>query len=369
MGIEGLGKLIDTECPDVRFKLRITDLIGRKVAIDGNYVAYKFMAVAVRSVVGKTNIALDDPDPEEVRAIFLASYIRWLLSFLCNNVTPIVCFDGEAPKYKDKTRRDRAEKKEEARDDAEELKESIRTENPLLVTKEHEDELKKLLRGTMSVRAEDIRALIRLLMSLGIPVLQADGEAERLACTLCYAGETVAVFSKDSDCLMYGVPLQLTDSFNSSSSFQFACIRTEDVLEGLKLNQEEFIDLGITCKCDYNERMPQVGPVRALQLIRQYRRIEDFPKTTKFRGTGQLELDTNLLNYEVCREIFTPCDLSKIEIQQLSVNRRVYLDIAGCMNARDLLERCGSLKYFDDIRSSVMDIRAGVTLRLDKAGE
>ena len=38
------------------------------------------------------------------------------------------------------------------------------------------------------------------------------------------------------------------------------------MLEELQLTRDQFIDLCILCGCDYTDKIPGIGPVRALQV-------------------------------------------------------------------------------------------------------
>ena len=51
------------------------------------------------------------------------------------------------------------------------------------------------------------------------------------------------------------------------------CARRQ-VLAELELTEDEFIDLCILCGCDYTSKIPSIGPVRALALIKKHGSIE-----------------------------------------------------------------------------------------------
>lgn len=80
----------------------------------------------------------------------------------------------------------------------------------------------------------------------------------------------------------------------------------EKVLKGLELSSEEFIDLCILLGCDYCDSIRGVGPKRAIELIKQYRSIENIIKN----------IDTNKYvvpedwNYEKARELFKTPDVA-----------------------------------------------------------
>ena len=51
-------------------------------------------------------------------------------------------------------------------------------------------------------------------------------------------------------------------------------IKLDEVLSGLGLTMDEFVDLCILCGCDYCERIEGIGCIKAYQLIKEYKTIE-----------------------------------------------------------------------------------------------
>lgn len=71
------------------------------------------------------------------------------------------------------------------------------------------------------------------------------------------------------------------------------CVRYNDILNETKLTDEQFLDFCIMCSCDYNDRIKNVGPVKAFKMIQTYEKIENIP-----------DVDPTPLKYELCREKF-----------------------------------------------------------------
>jgi 5'-3' exonuclease len=65
----------------------------------------------------------------------------------------------------------------------------------------------------------------------------------------------------------------------------------------MELTHEQFIDYAILIGCDYNKKnkLANVGPVKALDLIKKYKKIENIEG-----------YDTSNLNQEEIRELFKP---------------------------------------------------------------
>ena len=129
-----------------------------------------------------------------------------------------------------------------------------------------------------------------LLKQLHIPCLQATGEAEELCSFLCRNCYVDLVYSTDTDNYAHGCPFMMS----SLEGNEVTIICLQEILEGLQLTYEEFVDLCIMLKCDYNEKIRNIGIKRAYDLIQRHRKIEG------------INYDTSCLNYLECRQIFLP---------------------------------------------------------------
>ena len=83
-------------------------------------------------------------------------------------------------------------------------------------------------------------------------------------------------------------------------------ITQESLLSQINLTKEQFLDVCIMCGTDFNKNMRNIGPVKALKLIREYKSIEGIRDNT--------DLDTSCLCHERVREIFTLGDVKEAVI-------------------------------------------------------
>jgi len=134
-----------------------------------------------------------------------------------------------------------------------------------------------------------------LVKALGLPYIEADGEAEHLAASMAYQGIVDGVISRDTDTLCYGCPLLITDIKNG----MFSYVTLKDMLETLKMSMTQFVDLCICLQCDYNHRMPKHGPAAIYTAIQKYGGIDEWKEAFP-------EKPFHLLKYNRCREIFRP---------------------------------------------------------------
>ena len=131
------------------------------------------------------------------------------------------------------------------------------------------------LKKTMFYVGSKETDLIKEMLSiLGIPYIQAPQEAEACCSTLCKMGYGSAVISCDTDCFAHGCPCTVL-SYDVSSGM-ITTVKMDELLEQMELTQDEFIDFSILIGCDYNKKtkLKNVGPVKALELIKKYRKIE-----------------------------------------------------------------------------------------------
>uniref|UniRef100_A0A3B4AJS2 XPG-I domain-containing protein n=1 Tax=Periophthalmus magnuspinnatus TaxID=409849 RepID=A0A3B4AJS2_9GOBI len=155
--------------------------------------------------------------------------------------------------------------------------------------------------STVSNSSTQTKNCIQLLELLGVPVVQANGDAEALCAQLVKAGAVDAVASEDMDTLPFGATI-LIRQLNASKDSEVIEYSLEKLLQKLELTQKEFVDLCILLGCDYCDKIAGLGPKRALDLIRKHRTIEEVvlhvkkkthpvPHFWKYKAARKLFLD------------------------------------------------------------------------------
>lgn len=176
-------------------------------------------------------------------------------------------------------------------------------EKELQLAKERGDQeaVEKLSKRTVRVTREQTSECQRLLRLMGVPVVEAPSEAEAQCASLCKRGLAYAVATEDMDALTFGAP-RLVRNLMAPASANKPVMEFDlpEVLKGLELSQEEFVDLCILCGCDYTEKIAGIGPTRALALVKKHRSIEEILKSidpTKYKIPAPFP-------YERARELF-----------------------------------------------------------------
>ncbi|KAH9987804.1 PIN domain-like protein [Russula vinacea] len=254
MGIKGLTALISEHAPKAIREHDIKNLFGRKVAIDASMSIYQFL-IAVRQKDGEmlTN------DAGETTSHLMGFFYR-TIRIAENGIKPAYVFDGKPPELKAGVLAKRFERREEAKADGEEAKETGTTED-----------VERFSRRTVKVTREHNEECRRLLKLMGIPVVVAPSEAEAQCAELARGGKVYAAGSEDMDTLTFNAPILYRHlTFSEAKKEPISEINLQLALEGLEMKMSQFIDLCILLGCDYLEPIRGIGPKSALKLVREY---------------------------------------------------------------------------------------------------
>lgn len=189
--------------------------------------------------------------------------ILTFLIFPKNGIKPIYVFDGKPPDMKSGELEKRSERRKEAQ---ESLDKAVETGNEEDIAKFN----KRVVRVTKQ-HNEDCKKLLRL---MGLPVIEAPSEAEAQCAQLCKDGKVYAVATEDMDALTFAAP-RLVRHLSSGSGEQTQEYNLEKIIDGLELgSHDEFIDLCILMGCDYCDSIKGIGGKKGLDLIRKHKSIE-----------------------------------------------------------------------------------------------
>jgi len=257
MGIKGLTKLISDNAASSIKEKELANYFGRTIAIDASMTIYQFM-IAVRS----GGEALTN-EAGEVTS-HLQGVVSRAIRFLELGIKPVFVFDGKPPKAK---RGELDKRNELAAAAAEGLKDAKEAGD--------DEAIEKFAKRTVRITKSQVDDVKKLLVMMGLPIVEAPCEAEAQCAELCRESKAFATATEDADALTFGTPV-LVRHFTMSEARKMAIMQFDlnEVYEGLKLTKEEFIDLCILMGCDYTSTIRGIGPVKAYNLIKQYSTIE-----------------------------------------------------------------------------------------------
>lgn len=245
-----------------RKAIELIDLKNKVICVDAFNTLFQFLST----------IRQPDGTPLMDKKKRITSHLSGLfyrnINLLMNNIKLIYVFDGKPPRLKAGTQRKRETVKQEAKQKYETAK-----------RKEDIEGMGKYARQLSILSDEMIAESKKLLEYMGIAVVQAPSEGEAQAAYLAkrYA---YGVASQDYDALLFGAPrliqnLTLAKKRRTLSGYVFISpeiIELENLLNGLQINMDQLICLGILAGTDYNPGgIYGIGQKKALQLVRQYK--------------------------------------------------------------------------------------------------
>lgn len=257
MGITGLAKVIADHAPSAIKESDIKSFFGRKIAVDASMCLYQFL-IAVR----QENNMLTNSEGETTS--HLVGFFYRTIRLIDNGIKPVYVFDGKPPDMKSSE----LEKRQERREAAE--KELKKAEEEGV-----QEDINKFSKRLVKVTRQHNEDCKRLLTLMGVPFIEAPCEAEAQCAELVKAGKVYATATEDMDGLTFGTDILLRHmTYSEARKMPIKEFNLQKVLNGLELTREEFVDLCILLGCDYCESIRGIGPKRAVELIKQHRKIE-----------------------------------------------------------------------------------------------
>lgn len=296
MGIHGLSKVIGDHAPSGSKENEIKNYFGRKIAIDASMSIYQFL-IAVRSDGSQlTNEA------GEITSHLMGMFYR-TIRMVENGIKPVYVFDGKPPHMKSGELAKRRERREEAQKGLAQAEETGDAES-----------MEKFSRRLVKVTPEHNADCKKLLQLMGIPYIEAPCEAEAQCAALVKAGKVYATGTEDMDALTFGSSVLLRHlTFSEARKMPIREFYLDRILAELELSHDEFIDLCILLGCDYCDSIKGIGPKRAIDLIKQYKTIEEIVKhidTKKYTLPEEWP-------YQEARELFKNPEVKKDEDVEL----------------------------------------------------
>ena len=107
-----------------------------------------------------------------------------------------------------------------------------------------------------------------MLRLFGIPYMTAPMEAEAQCAELVSLGLVDGVITDDSDVFLFGAQRVYKNMFNQSKTVE--CFLLSDLSRELGLERDTLIRLAYLLGSDYVDGLPGVGPVVAMELLKEF---------------------------------------------------------------------------------------------------
>ena len=251
-----------------RKTVSFSELRGKLLMVDGPLWCYQFLTT-LRGPDGKplTN------SKGEVTSHLMGLFSR-VTALLREGIHLAFCFDGVVPDLKLAERERRAGLKKEAEKLLKEAEDAGDDEG-----------VRKYASRTVRLTSEMLADVKKLLVALGIPVIDAPAEAEAQASHIVKRGDAYAVATNDADALLFGSPLVLRNLSmagrrKKTNKLSYEMIEPELItlkgtLAALDVNQDQLIALGMLVGTDFNiGGIKGIGPKKGLVLVKEHK--DDF---------------------------------------------------------------------------------------------
>jgi len=258
MGIKHLNKFLKESCPKSISYLSLSELNGKKIAIDISIYMYKFAA----------------------ENCLIENMYLMLTVFRHYNITPIFIFDGRPPEEKKALLQKRKDDKKEAYAEYSRLKQQIQ-ENSAMDDDDKQDVMNNmdvLKRQFITINKRQVDSVKDLIRCYGATYYDAPGEADELCAMLVIKKKVWACMSEDMDMFVYGCTRVLR--YFSLINYSVICYDTKAILEELNMSQNEFRQICVLSGTDYNYNaaidsgsdVPNL--LKTMKMFHKYRSIQ-----------------------------------------------------------------------------------------------
>ena len=213
-------------------QLTLEDLKGKKLAVDAYLTLYQFLTTMPQLSDSKGRLTN-----------YLSGLFYRSTNLMASGIKLCYVFDGKSPSHK-------------FRYDASKF--GIEHEYSIRITPE--------------IR----RRSIELLEALGIPVVEAPSEGEAQCAYMCRKGKVWAAASQDYDALLFGSPRLIRNLTlakyrklpkGGNTKVALELIDLKKFLKENKINQRQLIALGMLIGTDFNDKVPNIGPKKAVKFV------------------------------------------------------------------------------------------------------
>jgi len=272
-----------------REKIRLEDIAGWKLAVDGYNTLYQFLAI-IRGMDGGHLKDAQGRVTSHISGLFYRN-----INLLELGMKLVYVFDGRPPELKTEEIRRRSEQRREAKD---QYLRALQSGDMV--------QARKFAEASTVLRRDMVADAKELLDAMGIPWVDAPSEGEAQASTMAIEGIVNAVASQDHDSLVFGAPVLIRNVTISGKrrlpgkgiviNVVPERIQLTSVLAGTGLTREQLVDFAILLGTDFNpDGFEGVGPATALRYLKKYSSLEEIK---------ELKEPLQAVNYQEIRNLY-----------------------------------------------------------------
>jgi flap endonuclease-1 len=288
-----MGIKINELVKEVKRTITFENLHNRIIAIDAFNTIYQFLAI----IRQKDGTPLKDYDGNVTS--HLSGLFYRTINFIEHNIKPIYVFDGEPSALKMDIIEERRKVKEEAKE-------------KMLKAQDDEDftQAKKYAQLTSKLDSDMIDESKKLVLYLGIPIVEAKSEGEAQSAYLVENGDAWACASQDYDTLLFGGERLLRNFAISRSkkvkdttvTLDIEFVSLSKFLENFNISREQLIEMGILIGTDFFPGIKGIGQHTALDLIKKFGSLENIINQDVKVGGKEIKIEKSII--EEIRKIF-----------------------------------------------------------------
>jgi 5'-3' exonuclease len=280
MGVHGLRKFLQEKNPDIFRKVPLSSFKGSRIAIDLAFWLHQNANGVWKPLALKAGLN-DNLEVEVPTGLYLVQLFKRFIDFITmlmrEGITPLCIFDGDHPKLKEvKYARYKVLNEKAAANMASLRDICVNQEkySPTLVI-DARNKILQLHAAKADVSNDDYEQIAMWIRQLGLPYLAAKEEAEGLASYLCIDGLVSAVYSKDTDTMVYGCPctiFSISQGGNGKNTVDL--MEIYPILKTLDMSYELFRDMCILFETDFNTRIKGLGEKKIHAALTETRSLE-----------------------------------------------------------------------------------------------
>lgn len=246
MGVKGFGKIVESVPECIKYK-KFQEFKKTSKVLDSSPSLYRF-CIAIMDT--ENYISKNGTIIGHLFACFFKTHAT-----LRYGIMPIWVHDGKPPAIK----HDCLVKRRKIKDGA--YKKLYDNTEKL-----SDFEKLKLKKRTFSITSEHIQEVKYLLNLMGIPSVDAPGEAEAQCAALDISDKVEGVVSEDWDSILFGCKYLLKDFSNKSIVKE---INSKILLNKLGMTKDQLIDLAAILGTDYCDGIKDIKPMKAYKKFKK----------------------------------------------------------------------------------------------------
>lgn len=293
MGIKNLKKFLRS-CDLVK-KIHISQFRSKKIAVDTSVVIHQLWYITVNDSIKSIDLRNYEPSENYLLDRFISNFLRFIHNFTKNFIFPVFVLDGVPPVEKNNVVMSRKEVRRQQREKF--LKAKEQTNN---------EDLKRIYLQSKPPPWYIVHNSIKFVLeAFGIPFIEALNEAEQVCSLLAIEKKVDAVYSEDTDNLVFGCPVLISKLYGGYMEI----ILLNEVLNYFEISFEQFKNFCILSGCDYNKNIPKVGIKTSMKYIKNYPKTEEL---LEFLRNKYGEDDIKQLQFDMCLRMFSKKDVSSL---------------------------------------------------------